>query len=268
MQRRTFLTCSLASATLGAIPARALQDAQGSSDGKSREFYELRRYQLANGPQKKICDDYFKDALLPAVNRVGITPVGVFNLAVGAETPAMYLLMPSSSLDSLVALEVRLAQDAEYLKAGAAFLNAPANGPAFVRVESSLMQAFEKMPRLVLPAATAANGPRVFELRTYESPSDQDHKRKVEMMQSGEEAIFAKAGFSQVFYGDTLIGSRLPNLTYMLGYPNVSERDKLWTAFASAPEWKALSSQPRYAFEAIVSNITNVILTPAPYSQI
>jgi hypothetical protein len=88
------------------------------------------------------------------------------------------------------------------------------------------------------------------------------------MMQSGEEAIFAKAGFSQVFYSDTLIGPRLPNLTYMLSYENVAVRDKLWSAFANAPEWKAMQSLPRYAFENIVSNITNVILTPAPYSQI
>jgi hypothetical protein len=135
-------------------------------------------------------------------------------------------------------------------------------------MESSLMQAFEKIPKLTLPAATAGNGPRVFELRTYESPSDQDHKRKVEMMQSGEEQIFAKAGFTQVFYGDTLIGSRLPNLTYMLSYESVSEREKKWNAFRNAPEWKALSSQPRYAFENIVSSITNVILTPTSYSQI
>jgi hypothetical protein len=147
-------------------------------------------------------------------------------------------------------------------------LNAPATEPAFHRMESSLMIAFEKIPGITLPTATATNGPRVFELRTYESPSDQDHKRKVEMMQSGEEAIFAKAGFSQVFYSDTLIGPRLPNLTYMLSYESVAVRDKLWTAFANAPEWKAMQALPRYAFESIVSNITNVILTPAPYSQI
>jgi NIPSNAP len=268
MQRRKFLSFSLASATLGTIRAGGARYARVTSHGKEREFYELRRYQLYNGPQKKICDDYFRDALLPAVNRLGITPVGVFNLTVGPETPAIYVLLPSSSLDTLVTLEVHLAQDSQYLKAGAAFLNAPASEPAFVRMESSLMQAFEKMPSLVLPAATATNGPRVFELRTYESPSDQDHKRKVEMMQSGEEAIFAKAGFSQVFYGDTLIGSHMPNLTYMLSYQSVSERDKLWAAFASAADWKTLSSQSRYAFEAIVSNITNVLLAPAPYSQI
>src|SRR5580704_347287 len=268
MQRRTFLTSSLAAAALSAAPAGNSQSAPADASGKARLYYELRRYQLLSGPQKKICDDFFQNALIPAANRLGVTPVGVFNLTIGPETPAMYVLLPSPSLETLVNAEARLARDAEYMKTGAAFLNAPAVEPAFNRLESSLMIAFEKIPNITLPAATATNGPRVFELRTYESPSDQDHKRKVEMMQSGEEAIFAKAGFSQVFYNDTLIGPRLPNLTYMLSYENVAVRDKLWSAFANAPEWKAMQSLPRYAFENIVSNITNVILTPAPYSQI
>jgi hypothetical protein len=268
MQRRTFLTSSLAAATLSAVPTAEGQNPPSGSAGKGRLYYELRRYQLSSGPQKKLCDDFFQNSLIPAANRVGITPVGVFNVAIGPETPVMYVLFPSASLETLVTLEARLSQDAEYMKAGAAFLNAPAVQPAYNRIESQLMIAFEKMPGITLPPATAANGPRVFELRTYESATDQDHKRKVEMMQSGEEAIFAKAGFSQVFYGDTLIGPRLPNLTYMLSYESVAVRDKLWSAFANAPEWKAMQALPRYSFESIVSNITNLILAPAAYSQI
>src|SRR5262249_3373111 len=163
--------------------------------------------------------------LIPAANRLGIKPVGVFNLAVGPETPAMYVLLPSASLDALVNLEARLAQDAEDMKTGAPFLNAPAVAPAYQRIESQLRIAFEKIPNITLPAASSNNGPRVFELRTYESGTDQDHKRKVEMMQSGEEAIFAKAGFTQIFYGDTLIGPKLPNLTYMLSFESLSVRD-------------------------------------------
>jgi NIPSNAP len=244
------------------------QTASGGSVGKGRYFYELRRYHLSSGPQQKLCDEFFRAALVPALNRLSISPVGVFSVTIGPDTPSLYVLMPSLSLDTLVTVEVRLAQDADYLKAGAAFLNAPATEPAFVRMESSLMQAFEKMPGLTVPKAAATGGARVFELRTYESATDQDHKRKVEMMQSGEEAIFAKAGFTQVFYGDTLIGARMPNLTYMLSYESVSLRDQLWKAFSTAPEWKAMQSDPRYAFEAIVSSITNTILTPTAYSQI
>jgi len=122
-------------------------------------------------------------------------------------------------------------------------------------------QAFEKWPRLVRPLQPAAHGPRVFELRIYEGATDQDHRRKVEMMQSGESEIFTKAGVEQVFYSETLIGSRLPNLTYMLAFDNLADRDKKWAAFRASDEWKTYSTQPKYAFEAIVSTINNFILT-------
>jgi hypothetical protein len=285
MLRRTFVANSLVAAALSAASAT---DAEVTSSRKSKSnstdasdpasasqssasmtptqrlYYELRRYQLVNGPQKKICDAFFQNAFIPAANKLGITPVGVFNLTVGPGTPAMYVLLPSASLDALVNLEAHLAADAQYMSAGTPFLSAP----AYQRIESQLMIAFEKIPGVTLPAATATNAARVFELRTYESPSDLDHKRKVEMMQSGEELIFAKAGFTQVFYGDTLIGGHLPNLTYMLSFESLATRDQHWSAFGTSPDWKTMQANPRYGFEEIVSNITNLILTPAAYSQI
>ena len=269
MKRRQFLASSLAvSAFAAAKPNAYLQAAQERAQGKGREFYQLRRYHINGGPQRKLCDDFFRDALIPALGRLKIGPVGVFDVTIGPETPSIYVLMPSLSAETLATVETHLAQDAEYNKAGAAFLNAPAKEPAFDRMESSFLQAFEKYPRLVLPTATASKGPRIFELRTYEGASDQDHKRKLEMMQSGESDIFTKAGAEQVFYGDTLIGTRLPNLTYMLAFASLADRDKSWAAFRGSDEWKALSTQPRYTFETIVSNITNLILTPTAYSQI
>jgi hypothetical protein len=269
MERRKFLASTLAASALAvAAPGGIADAAQENMQGKSREFYQLRRYHLNSGPQRKLCDDFFRDALIPALNRLSISPVGVFDLSIGPETPTIYVLMPSASADTLATVESRLAQDADYMKAGAAFLNAPAKEPAFDRIESSFLQAFEKWPKIVLPAATAKNGPRVFELRIYEGATDQDHKRKVEMMQSGESEIFNKAGVEQVFYSDTLIGTRLPNLTYMLAFDSMADRDKKWAAFRASDEWKALSTSPRYAFEAIVSNINNFILTPTAYSQI
>ena len=55
------------------------------------------------------------------------------------------------------------------------------------------MIAFEGWPKLVLPPATAQHGKRVFQLRTYESPSQEDHVRKVDMFHNGEFEIFARA---------------------------------------------------------------------------
>jgi NIPSNAP len=260
MQRRKFLTSTLA--------ASALSQLKAQPQGSAREYYELRRYHLQSGPQQKLTNDYVANALIPGLNRLGMQPIGAFNLELGPETPVLYVLIPSTSLETLAQSEFRLEQDGEYMKTGEPFLNAPANQPAYVRVESSLLIAFEGHPKLTLPPVSAQHGARVFQLRTYESPSQRDHRRKVEMFHSGEFDIFQRAGFWQVFYGDMLIGSRLPNLTYMLSFPDLSEMNAKWKAFGSDPEWQKLIHSTRFNYEAIVSNITNLILNPASYSQI
>lgn len=263
MERRDFLTTSLAASAL-ALSGRA----QAQLPGKQRELYEIRRYHLKSGPQTKLMDTYVESALIPALNRLGIAPVGALHLDIGPDTPTLYLLLPCINLETLVTAELRLAQDPVFMQAAAPFWNAPATTPLFERVESSLHIAFEGWPKLIPPPSTAKKEKRIFQLRTYESPTSQDHVRKVEMFHHGEFEIFAASGFHQVFYGDTLIGARLPNLTYMLSFANMEELDAKWDVFRNAPEWKKLSGSERYAFEAIVSNITNLILSPAPYSQI
>jgi NIPSNAP len=265
VQRRHFLTSSLAAAAAALTPGDSLAQ---PSQGKAREFYELRKYQLQSGPQTKLLQSYLADALIPALNRMGFSPIGAFTLDIGPETPATYLLIPSNSLESLVTTELQLAKDEEFMKAAAPFWNAPAIAPGFTRIESSLMIAFEGWPKLVVPPVTAQHGKRVFQLRTYESPTQQDHVRKVEMFHSGEFEIFGKAGFWQVFFGDTLIGPRMPQLTYMVSFPDISEIDVKWNAFRSDPQWLKLSAQPKYSSEAIVGNITNLVLRPASFSQI
>jgi hypothetical protein len=54
----------------------------------------------------------------------------------------------------------------------------------------------------------------------------------------------------------------------MLGYDDLAARDKLWRAFGSDPEWQKLRSQPGYSDAEIVSNISNTILRPLPFSMI
>lgn len=266
MKRRQFLTSSFAT-TAFALAGKAV-DAQIPSNGTPREYYELRQYHMQNGPQTKLTDAYVSDALIPALNRMGVSPVGAFTLTLGPETPTLYVLLPSIRLETLVTAQLQLTQDETFMKAAQPFWNAPANQPAYVRVESSLMIAFEGRPRLTVPPVSGAHGKRVFQLRTYESPSNQAHVRKVEMFHSGEFDVFQRAGFWPVFYGDVLVGQRLPKLTYMLSYPDLSDMNAKWTAFGADPEWKKLTSSPRFNFEEIVSNITNLVLAPTSYSQI
>ncbi len=268
MQRRRFLKASLAGSALTGARLLGQAATSGSADGGGREFYQLRRYQVQSGPQTKLCEDYFGAALVPTLTRLGMGPVGLFRVTYGEQTPAYYVLIPARSVDALATLDLRLGKDEAFLKAAAPFWGAPATAPAFERVESSLLAAFEGWPRLTPPASSAGKQSRIFQLRTYESPSDAAHVRKVEMFHRGEFDLFVKAGAHPVFFGDTLVGHRLPNLTYMLSFGSMAELEKAWDAFRDAPGWKTLQADPRYSYESIVSNITNLVLSPLAASQI
>jgi hypothetical protein len=265
MERRHFLAASVAASAFG-IAGNVGAEAGGMAS--NREFYQIRRYSLLSGPQTKLTESYFSDALIPAVGRVGMGPVGAFRVDIGPETPVYYVLIPGASLQALAELDLRLVDDAAFLKAADPFWNATAVAPAFQRVESSLLAAFAGWPKLTPPASAATKGKRIFQLRTYESPSNGDHVRKVEMFHSGEFEIFLKAGFHPVFFGDTLVGSRMPNLTYMLSFADQAELDAKWNLFRDDPDWRKLSTSPRFASDQIVTNITNLILSPLGCSQI
>jgi hypothetical protein len=261
MQRRQFFAATLAAS---AVAASRRAPAQATAGG-AREFYLLHRYQLRSGPQLKLTEGYFAGALIPALGRMGLGPVGAFKLDIGPETPAYYLLIPGAGVEMLAELDLRLARDAEFLAAAAPFWNATAGSPAFERMESWLLAAFEGWPRATPPASKSK---RIFQLRTYESPSNGEHVRKVEMFHSGEFEIFKAAGFHPVFFGDTLVGSRMPSLTYMLSFGDTAELEAKWDVFRSDPAWKKLSADPRFAFDPIVTNISNLMLSPLDCSQI
>src|SRR5580692_12594988 len=103
MERRDFLTATLATSAL----ALANQLSAQAPSGKPREYYEIRRYHLQTGPQIKLTDSYISDALIPALNRMGIAPVGAFHLDIGPETPTLYVLLPATNLETLATSKLR-----------------------------------------------------------------------------------------------------------------------------------------------------------------
>ena len=264
MQRRQFLAASLATS---AFAMSRSAHAQGAAS-HVREFYQLRRYSLYSGPQTALTEHFISDALIPALTRRGMGPIGAFRIDFGPETPQTLVLIPGPSVEALATLDLELAKDAEFLKAADAFWGAPATAPSFLRAEYSLLAAFEGWPKITPPPAAATKAKRIYQLRTYESPSYRDHVRKVEMFNNGEFEIFKAAGFNLVFFGDTVVGSRMPSLTYMLSVPDAATMDARWNAFRDNPDWKKLSSDQKYAFEPIVSNITNLVLSPLASSQV
>jgi hypothetical protein len=274
MKRRMFLFVALG-AGMASVLARAGAQARGPRKAVKREYYELRRYAFADARTQERFEGYLKDAFLPALKRLGNGPVGVFSLRPekndqkdAPETFALYVLIPHAAPDALVTLPQRLETDAAYRAAGASLLDLPSSDPPYTRLESWLLSAFDSYPQMHVPAEAAAGKGRTFELRTYESHSKKAGKKKIEMFNVGETDIFVRAGFQPVFFGETLVGSGMPSLTYMVTYADGMERGQYWAKFSADPEKTRLFAMPEYADKEIVSKIHAVMLRPTAFSQI
>lgn len=268
MRRRDFVKASVAATALaGLSPERADAATPTTQNGK-QEFYELRFYTLKADVEPKALDDFLRDAALPAWNRLGSAPVGIFTPRDKVESPSRVVLIPHPSLDAFATASARMASDVEFKKSGAAYLDLPSSDPAYVRFESSLLRAFAGMPKLELPIYSAQKKPRLFELRTYESHSEKAALKKIEMFNNGEIEIMRRVGLGPVFFGEMLIGTRLPNLTYLLSAEDNAVHKQHWANFGGDAEWKKISAIPEYANSKIVSKISSTFLLPTPYSQI
>ena len=264
MKRRSFVKTSVLATVAGAIIPQ-IDMAAKTFKTDSREFYELRIYTLKNDQQQKLVEDYFKNAAIPALNRLGNKNIGVFTELKPAGQTKIYALIPYSSLDDFLTVQNKLAKDAVYQEQGAPYLNAPATDPAYERIESSLLEAFAHMPKMDAPQ----DKPRIFELRRYEHATESAGKKKLEMFnEAGEIDVFKRLGFRPVFFGETLIGELRPNLIYMITFDDMAAHDSHWKAFGSDPQWKKISAVPDYADAKLVSHITSIFLSPAACSQI
>jgi len=259
VDRREFLAAA-AVAAVSPRPGDALTQAA------SRQYIELRRYHLLPGAKQRAFTAFVGDVAVPAMNRAGVARVGAFTVVYGENAPSLLLVLPHQTLDSVVSLRDRLANDSTYARAGAVILDAPMSDPAFVRVESTLLRAFDAMPTLEPSAGAGTATPRIYELRTYESHSERAALNKLKMFNAGEVPIFRRAGLTPVFFGETVVGAKMPSLVYMLTFANMSARDAAWASFSKDPEWKTLSSDPQYRDN--VSAISDIILQPTAYSQI
>lgn len=260
MKRRKFLHSSLA-ATAGMATIGTSASA-GERPATQKEIYEWREYEMRFGIDKGQLEQYFKTALIPALNKYGVKTVGVFKEWKETEPAKLYVLIPYASIDSYLLVNTKVKVDADYIKNSAAYNSIPVDKPVYNRFTASLMTAFEGWPALTVPPGA----PRIFELRTYEGYSEDAVKRKVQMFHNGEFDIFKRAKLNPVFFGEVIAGDKLPRITYMLTCNNMEERDKGWGTFVADPEWKRLIGDARYA--NTISKISNTFLVPVAYSQV
>jgi hypothetical protein len=236
-----------------------------AADGE-RGFTEWRTYHLADADDMDALDAYMESALLPALQRQGIGPVGVFAKDAENEdqSPKLYMAIPFDSLQQFAAMQEKLDADRAYQTAAAGYFAATADDPRFVRIESELLHAFQVWPRVAIPAQKTAGKDRLFELRSYESHSEKNGMLKVDMFNNGELPIFMATGLQPVFMGRVMTGAHAPNLTYMLVFDDREAATANWLAFRNHPDWKALSGVEKY--KGTVSKIHQTWLRARPYS--
>src|SRR5271167_1957141 len=200
----------------------------------SRSVLELRWFHMRTNPDNQMQrTTEFLRAAAPVLKRSGATQLGFFGSVIADESPFILSLSAFPSLAALEAAREKEAADKDYMQARDAY-NAM-SGLGFERMESSLLRCFEGMPQVEPPPTDGSSAPRVFELRMYESNNGYTLARKIKMFNEGEIGIFKRLGMRPVFYGETLIGSGMPNLVYMLGFDNLAARVKLWQAFGADP---------------------------------
>lgn len=245
----------------------ALLSLNVSAQNAKRDFYELRKYHIETASQEAQLDAYLEKALLPALHRNGVAKVGVFKpIASQADAgKVVYVFIPYKSMKVYSGMDAKLKKDADYLSAGAAYINAPFDNPPYQRIETAFMQAFTGQPRFTESKLTGPKKDRVYELRSYESQTERLHAQKVKMFNSGEMDIFTKLDFNPVFYGQVIAGANMPNLMYMTTFSDIESRDAHWKAFGTDPDWDRMKVMPEY--QNIMDKNDQRLLYPTEYSD-
>ncbi len=241
----------------------------GFSKNPKPEFYSLIIYRINNKAQEEKVDQYLKQAYLPALHRMGKNKVGVFK-PVASDTIAfgkvIYVLTSFQSLDEFTKVTADLTNDTKLLTVGATYLNSKHDDVPYQRMETILMRAFANMPLMETPTFKEPRSERIYELRSYEGPSEKLSQSKVKMFNVGGEIdLFKRLQFNAVFYAEVLAGGRMPNLVYMTTFENRASRDEHWKTFVEDPQWKKLTAIDEY--KNTVSKADVMLLSPTEYSD-
>lgn len=254
--------CLIASIVFFCVPAHS------NFKKPAQEFYEIKVYHC-KAEQEKGLDDYLQHALVPALHKLGISKTGVFKPLANdtAADKLIYVFIPLKSVEQLLSLPGLLEKDADYNTSGSAYINAPYNNPPYTRIESIFLKAFPTAPVMQLSSLTGPRTERIYELRSYESPTEKLYVNKVKMFNvGGEVPLFKRLEFNGIFYAEVINGSHMPNLMYMTSFDNIASREQHWKTFSADTEWKKLSAMPEYQHN--VSKAEIILLHATEYSDI
>jgi hypothetical protein len=234
----------------------------------SRDYYQIQVFRLTGKIQEEKVDNFLKNAYLPALHRAGIQNVGVFKPIEKDTTSGkrVYIWIPFKSLDHFAKIQDVLAKDQVYQSKGIDFLGAPFDNVPFIRKESILLKSFPDAPNFFIPKFNTSPSERIYELRSYEGPTENLFRKKAKMFnEGGEIKLFNTLNFNTVFSAEVISGSTMPNLMYLTTFADMPSHDEHWKTFSSHLEWKKLSAQLEY--KNTVSKHVIMLLHPTDYSD-
>ena len=257
MNRRKLLQSGLAAGVIGAT------NLSTQATPETNHYYEMRTYQLRNDIHPARIQAFFKDHFMPMAKRQEIGPIGCFTIASGQNAPALIVLIDYPSMAAVQAATARMEADKDYMKAWQEFEKSEM---PYVRYEANLLKAFDGHLKLEIPAPN--KDPRVFELRTYQSPNHFSLKNKLAMFNQEEIKIFRDCGFAPIFFGESIFGSQQPYLKYMVAFDNMAAREEAWGKFVKNEQFAKIKVLPGWTDPEAVSNIYGSFLRPTAFSQI
>jgi len=201
-------------------------------------YFLLESYLLKNGSQAQRLGSYFQTARIGMAGRMqSVAPSLVLEALVAAHMPQVLAVSAFGSLEEVTGMKHKFRDDAQAREAMAAW--EAGDEAAYEQLNETVLEAAEYCPPLP-PAAQshdAAKPPRVFELRTYHSPTERQLRALHERFAGPEIKIFHRSGIHPVLYSSTLIGANKPNLTYLIPFEDLAARERAWAAFGADPEW-------------------------------
>jgi len=105
----------------------------------------------------------------------------------------------------------------------------------------------------------------IYELRIYRSLPGR-LPALLSRFQNQTLRIWEKHGIRQAGFWTTLVGESNQQLTYMLAWENMAEREKRWGAFLADPEWIATRAETEKDGQ-LVENVSNQFLAPTAFSS-
>jgi hypothetical protein len=229
-------------------------------------YYEIKIYHFKTQAQENTLDSYLKTAYLPMLHQKGFKDIGVFKpVETDTADKRIYIFIPFKNWKSIETFNASAEVPNSFAVNNQDYTSAAYNKAPYSRMETIILTAFVTRLHPVVPKLTGDRAKRVYELRSYESPTEAYHYNKVRMFNSGETDLFDRLGFNPVFYGSVIAGSHMPNLMYLTTFNDKADRDKHWDTFGKDAQWKDLSG--RKEFQNNVSKADITFLYPTGYSD-